>query len=243
MAASAQQPADEAAPESAHAKRAVELFRQSAELYREGKFREAVDLLREAYRLKQEPVLLYNLGRACENMGAEGSACAIDAYSRYLAENPDAKNRGAIEQRIAILRAQREEPVSAARTPPAPASPAVRPAPAAAPRGPSIAPWLVAGAGVAGLVAGGVLGGIALAKHGAAEDEPRQIPSDEQQASAEGFATAANVAFVAGAALMVIGGVWVGIDLRAAGATKAEPARARFGGAASAGAVTVGARF
>ena len=47
------------APTDSHA---LELFEQSAQAYREGRFQEAVDKLLEARRFKAEPVLLYNLG-------------------------------------------------------------------------------------------------------------------------------------------------------------------------------------
>ena len=43
---------------------AIALFQQSAEHYRAGQFQQAVDLLKRAYALKPEPVLLYNLSRA-----------------------------------------------------------------------------------------------------------------------------------------------------------------------------------
>ncbi|HVY46216.1 MAG TPA: hypothetical protein VHB21_10070, partial [Minicystis sp.] len=90
-----------------HDPRAVELFRESAVRYREGRFREAAELLREAYAREPEPLLLYNLGRACEGMG--DAACAIDAYKRYLRAAKAPPDRAAIEGRVATLERQVEE--------------------------------------------------------------------------------------------------------------------------------------
>src|SRR5262249_38752530 len=59
--------------------RAFDLFEKSKVAYREGRFAEAADLLAEAYKAKPEPVLLYNLGRACEGLG--DLQRAIGAYT------------------------------------------------------------------------------------------------------------------------------------------------------------------
>src|SRR5215471_16097119 len=98
--------------------RAYELYRQSAERYRAGQFKEAADLVRQAYAVRRDPVLLYNLGRACEGMG--DLPCAIDAYERYLAASSPL-DRGAIEQRIATFRAELAERPAKEHPPPPPA--------------------------------------------------------------------------------------------------------------------------
>jgi tetratricopeptide (TPR) repeat protein len=85
---------------------AIRLYERSAELYRAGRFAEAAELLRDAYRRAPDPVLLYNLGRACERMG--DLPCVIDAYKRYLA-NASPPDRGAIEQVIITCEKQLEE--------------------------------------------------------------------------------------------------------------------------------------
>src|SRR5215212_10871269 len=87
--------------------RALQLFEQSADRYRQGRFREAVELLQEAYRLSPEAVLLYNLGRAYEGLG--DTAGALDAYTRYLAADPNAADRASIESRVATLKRQLDE--------------------------------------------------------------------------------------------------------------------------------------
>ena len=80
---------------------AVDLFQQSRAAYRDGHFKEAADLLQRAYAVEPAPILLYNLARAYEGLG--DLPHAIDAYQRYLKESPDAKDRGATEERIRTL--------------------------------------------------------------------------------------------------------------------------------------------
>src|SRR5512143_2470066 len=63
--------------------RALELFDQSDRAYAAGDYGRAADLVRAAYALYPEPILLYNLGRALEQAG--DTRGAIDQYTRYLA--------------------------------------------------------------------------------------------------------------------------------------------------------------
>src|SRR5207253_7914242 len=72
-------------------RRALELFKESENKYREGRFQDAVDLLLEAYRLHGASVLLYNLGRAYEGLGNLPSA--IDSYTKYLERDAQAPDR------------------------------------------------------------------------------------------------------------------------------------------------------
>jgi tetratricopeptide (TPR) repeat protein len=214
-----EQPADDA--------RAIELYEESLLHYREGRFKEAAELLRELYRAKPEPVLLYNLGRACEGMG--DLACAIDAYTRYLRDDLVAKDRGAIERRVQTLRRQLEERQTlerqrdlargAARTP-GRASEGTPRAPSSA----SALPWFVAGLGVAGLGSGIVLGILAQGKHSDAVDEPVQQTAAAKQAEAEDLATAANIAFVSGGLIAGAGFVW---GIRDVGASQTRPSSSR----------------
>lgn len=189
---------------------ALDLFEKSALAYREGRFQDAIDLLLEARRVKPEPVLLYNLGRAYEALGRQTDAA--DAYERYLAEDPRAADRRAIEGRIATLRSQAAQ--LEAKTPPAPPPEERRPAPEAPPpeaETPIVVPWVITGAGLAGLGAGVVLALVADARHDEAVDEPAQAPAQRKQDQAESLATGASVALVAGGAAAAVGLTWLGI--------------------------------
>jgi tetratricopeptide (TPR) repeat protein len=83
---------------------AVQLAEDSEKAYKAGHFEQAVELLRKAHELYPEPTLLYNLGRALEGMGDARNAVA--AYERYLRDAKQIDDRGAIERRVATLKAQ-----------------------------------------------------------------------------------------------------------------------------------------
>jgi tetratricopeptide (TPR) repeat protein len=207
--------------------RALELFEQSAKAYREGRFQDAIDLLLEARRVKPEPVLMYDLGRAYEALG--NLPQAADSYATYLLEDPRAPDRRAIEIRIDTLRAQANElekartlppPVEAKPLPPEPASASPSPPPRPANEsGVAIVPWVVAGVGVVGLGAGVGLGLAAQARHRSAEAEPGQADAQRKQDGAESLATGATIALIAGGAVAAIGLGWLSVRLLTAGPT------------------------
>lgn len=205
--------------------RAADLFEKSAEAYRRGDFKQAIELLDEAYAIDPQPVLVYNRARAAEGLGNMDDAIA--GYEKFLAEDPNAVDRGAIEQRLATLRRQRDERAALEKarlekheSQPAEAPPQttviVRPQPAR----PSLLPLIMAGAGVVGLGLGGALGGLAVSKRDDAAQEPVQRTSMDLKSSADGLATASTVSFVAGAVLLVGGVVWWLVDHRSSSASK-----------------------
>jgi tetratricopeptide (TPR) repeat protein len=142
----------ERVPTREERRRAVELFEQSRYLLRAGEFAEARALLLEAFALHPQPALRVALARAHD--GAGDTNDAITHYEAYLEEDPDAADRGEIQTRLEALRARAREEQGAPEPPPPPP-----------PGGPDTAGPLVGytaiGFGFAGLVAGGVLAGVA----------------------------------------------------------------------------------
>jgi len=97
-----------AQPSTTDRERAVALFRESDAHYKRGEFERAAALLREAYALHPEPLLLYNLARALDGPG--DFVGAIEQYERHLklaTGNPD---RGANERPRGTVPAQGREP-------------------------------------------------------------------------------------------------------------------------------------
>lgn len=225
--------------------RALDLFEQSAKAYREGRFQEAVDLLLEAHRIKSEPVLLYNLGRAYEALGKPTEAA--DAYEGYLKEDPRAADRKAIEGRIATLRAQAAELEKARTAPPPPPLDEHRdrssdPTPAPTePESPSIVPWIVAGAGVAVMGGGIVMGVLANSRHDDAVAEPRQAAAQDKQDSAETLATGATIMILVGGVATAVGLGWLGV--RAFSASPAPSSARGLRIAPGLGSIVLGGRF
>jgi tetratricopeptide (TPR) repeat protein len=184
-------------PQASTSKQAVEQFTQASELYRQGRFAEAITLLRELQRTKPEPVLHYNLARAYEGLGKWHDA--IVSYEAYLREDSTIVDRGAIERRLQTLRD------AEARSTRAATAPSTAPAPQPEPRS-YLLPAIVAGAGVMIVGTGFVLGGISRGEEAHVEDGRDQRASSDALGRAEDFATAANVAFVVGG-ILVAGGV------------------------------------
>ena len=187
---------------------ALDLNRRSAELYRQGHYSEAAALLREAYRRKPEPVLQYNLARACEMMA--DYSCAVAAYESYLASHP--ADRAAVEIKLAGARAQ----LTAAAAPPlldkTPAAP-VRSDVGGRKR--SLLPPIVTAAGAVGVGIGAALALVARGRHDDAVKDPTQRGAMDKQASAESLMGAANVTLIAGGVIAAAGVVWWIVDARA----------------------------
>jgi tetratricopeptide (TPR) repeat protein len=196
------------------------LVGQATERFQQGRFQEAADLLTEAHRLDPKPILLYNRARAYESLGdAPGLRRATEDYAQYLVDDPAAKDRLAVEKRIDVLRGQ----IARLEQPPPPAPPP-EPTVEVPERHPSALPWVIAGVGAAGLVAGGTLGGLALAKHDSAESPSSSMVSTaSDNSAARSLATAANVSFLAGGIVTLAGVAWGIVDVRAATSHRSGP--------------------
>lgn len=206
---------------------ALDLNRRSAELYRQGRYAEAIALLREAYRRKPEPVIQYNLARACEMM--EDYACAITAYEAYVSAGhpPD---RAAIEARIARCRTQLAAQRARPRTPPPPP-------PAPPPR--SILPPIVGAVGVVGVGVGLALASAARARHDEAVLDPTQTGAQQKQERAESLMRSANLTLIAGGVVAAAGLTWWIVDI----ALHREPRRSTTALQVGPGSVAVSVAF
>ena len=203
--------------DSANRKRAAELSAQSAQHYKRGEFEIAAALLKQAYALYAEPNLLYNLARSLEGMGDK--AGAADAYEKYLATGKQIEDRGAIERRIATLKAdlavqqRAKEPESA----PPPAEPERVPEPHEVVidyEPPSKLPWIPMLGGIA-MIGGGIgLGLAAKSLEQQAIDEPNALQAKDLHDNARRDAMIANVMFAVGGAALVSGIVWEVFVLR-----------------------------
>lgn len=202
-------------------KRAIQLFRESETAYQAGEFERAANLLREAYDLDPAPTLLYNLARALESSG--DLPAAKKAYEEYIQVEPKAKDRPAIEKRIenlgrqirerqeleARLKRKAEEDAEAKAVEPPPAPPVVATTqPPPDPPAASPIPWIVAGLGVAVVGSGAVLGALARGRNNDAIAAPLQTDAAALADEAQGLATAANVSFAVGGAVVAGGLLW-----------------------------------
>lgn len=132
----------------AERKQAQKIAAEATRAFKAGDFEHAAKLVRDAYALDPAPTLLYNLARALE--AADDEEGAVEAYERYLREDPDSENRGAVEQRIETLKAKlREEAVAQQPATPAPTPKPTPPPPrdTGAASSPGVMPFVLMGAG------------------------------------------------------------------------------------------------
>lgn len=202
-----------AQPDPPEKQRALQLFAESDQHYKAGEFEQAADLLRQAYDLYPEPLLLYNLARALEGLGDMQGA--ISEYERYLASNATIDDRGAIERRVATLKAQVEAAKPHDTAAPPPTSPLIDTGTSTSdtPRARRL-PWIVAGGGAVVAGVGVVFGVMANSKHDAAVDEPVQAEAARLQSKAKTYATVSNVLLIGGGAIAIGGIVWGVLELR-----------------------------
>lgn len=119
-----------AGPASAADAQARDAFAKGEQLFKGGRYAEAIAAFEEGNRQKPHPAFLFDLALTYRAMGDPGRA--IDYYRQYLKAKPDAEDRAAIEASIAEEQAK----LKAAGSAPAPTSPPVltpasTPAPAA----------------------------------------------------------------------------------------------------------------
>jgi tetratricopeptide (TPR) repeat protein len=212
--------------------RALDLFVQSEDHYRQGDFAGAIELLLEARELHPEPVLLYNLARAYEGLGRFEEA--LGAYRDYLDEDPETRDRGAIERRIASLETELDERRRLEEARERDRGAADAPARARPSTGPpedeassDIAPWIV---GIVGLSIVGAGAGVALAadaRRSDAEEDPVHASSRQSFRDARDLATVANVVMAAGG--LVAAGALVWILLSGGGEERGEDVSVAIG--------------
>jgi hypothetical protein len=89
------------ADEASDARKAKDLFAAGQKLYKADKYAEAVLKFEAAYAAKPHPVIYFNIARCYEQLG--DASKAVKAYRDYLRLSPEAKDREAVNESIAIL--------------------------------------------------------------------------------------------------------------------------------------------
>lgn len=100
---------DLAPPEERDADKARAMFGAGSTAYSDGRYDEALEFFREAYRLSARPTLLYSLaqthrGQYTAKRSTDSLSLALKRYNDYLRLAPDGKNRDAAAKAIGELR-------------------------------------------------------------------------------------------------------------------------------------------
>ncbi len=227
--------ASEASAEEESREEALEeLTLEAEELFRAGRYEEALDVLGQAYAIGKDPKTLYNIARVHEEQGNLGEA--IDRYDQFIvAPGVELKNRRLAMKRASALRekvansepdpqptkfepvedtgtAETERPADVTVAPlgtPA-VSERTRPAPAPVQRSSNREAWRRIGIGftalgVAAAGVGGVLGGLSLHGWNQVEQEENVDEAWEKADRASRLAAVADTFFISGAVLGLTG--------------------------------------
>lgn len=241
--------------------RARELYDNGALLYEEGDYENAIVAWKGAYELSPRPLLLFNIANALERVGEWQEA--YDYISRYRAYAP-ADERDTLDRRMRAIERRIEEKrredarLAAEQATSHPQATAgageLTPTPVASKQeaaGPHPAPFVLLGAGLAGLGVGGVFGGLAL---GARDDAEAVCTAYGDGVlcpdTAEGallndrrWSTASDIGLVAGGATAATGMVLVIVDAALHRKPSASALRVVPVAGPSGGALTLVARF
>src|SRR5262245_40087591 len=107
--------------------KARESYRRASQHYKLAEYREALEAFKEAYRHYEDPSFLFNIGQ-CHRMLNEKSE-AVRIYRTYLAEVPNAPNRGSVWTMIRSLESAIKQDQQIKAVPPQEAMPPVEPSP------------------------------------------------------------------------------------------------------------------
>ena len=227
MVVSGASPAMAESPEDAVAEpSAAALSDQAVAQFERGNYDDAIELFEQAYAKDPQPNYLYNIARVYEEKG--DFAAAVDRYQQFVGEpRVDLEARENAIARLKVLREALEqlrpepelesEPDAASEPPPARVVrrsevPERDVAPPDRVRKARIAGYTLMGVGGAALVVGGVFGGLAVGKANDADDA-------EFVDSAMGMRERARTQAKVADAMLVSGGVLVGVGLVAVLAT------------------------
>jgi Flp pilus assembly protein TadD len=205
----AQEEPPPAVPGQSVDEQAQRLADEAVEAYRTGTYDKAVKLFKQAYALRADPAILYNLAKCFDKMGRpEG---ALEYYRRYLvAENTDPKLRQKAEEKVATLSAAASRAAApAALQPQAPQPPPERPGRLFFYSGVGLA-----AAGVVGLVIGVSLYGAAAKDFGTFTGSTDEIDKRAARDRVQSLGKGSIAGYVVGTALLGGGAALVGLAVR-----------------------------
>jgi tetratricopeptide (TPR) repeat protein len=227
-----------------HVPEHVQRFEKGKTAFRLGDYDGAIREWTEAYKLKNDPVFLYNIAQAYREK--KDFEKAISFYSNYLKESPNAANRATVEERIQEMKDSLDKQRATAEKPPSgPVGPGERlpivparqegEAGARSPGRTLKIAGIAAGAGGAALLVTGIIFGISAKSdqqdvQNAVDSGAVWTPELQNQAnSGQTKATVANVTIGLGIAAIAGGGVLYYLGIRKDRAVEVEPTASRHG--------------
>jgi tetratricopeptide (TPR) repeat protein len=96
--------------------KAHEAYHAGSQHYDLGEYREALESFKEAYRIHEDPIFLFNLAQCYRQLGDK--AQAVRMYRSFLNKNENAPNRNQVRDMIAKLEKQLADEQAAKTGPP-----------------------------------------------------------------------------------------------------------------------------
>lgn len=191
---------------------AEKLSEQAVEAFNDKRYDESIDLFKQAYALNSNPNYLFNIGRVYEEKGDLEQA--VVHYQEFVSQaGVDLDSREAATERLKVLREAlrqlEEEEEEAAEPETTPTEPGTDEPPADRKRGQRIAGYVLLGAGGAGLIVGGILGGVASSTANDADNAEFVDERLSMRDDARRQARAADAMFITGGVLAAAGLVLV----------------------------------
>jgi len=232
----------------AHADDAKPHIERATELHKEGKYTEALDELRLAYRLDPQPNLLYAIAQIHVKLGKCPEA--ITYYEQFLATEPAAGPAAAARQAIDVCKSTPPPPeVTPEPTPPTPppdpTPPAPTPTPPPGPTATGVTPLYKDPIGAALVGAGVVAGVVGIVLYRGARSDLDQAESattyqDSEQLVDDSHRKRTFAAIAGGGALVLVGAGVIHMVVRDRGSDERSVAITPATGGAL---VTWGGRF
>jgi tetratricopeptide (TPR) repeat protein len=213
-----------------------DLVAQAVEQYSSGRYEKAIDTFKAAYAINEEPEILYNIARCYERLAQPESA--LEWYEKFIAlpgttvdlRTKALENIASLRREISILEAMRQgkkpppeqpqdevgQPSSGAISPPQDGAQESEPDSPMTPM--KLAGWILVGAGGAGIVAGGIFGGLALSEKSKFDDAGFDKERLDYRDNIERNALIFDIGVFGGIGLAAVGAALLIIDSRKQGA-------------------------
>ena len=195
----------------------VDQYDQTAkEAFAAKDFDTAADNFIKAYEASGDPNYLFNIGRVYEEAG--NIEKSVEFYDKFVqAEGVSLDNRSLAVERLKVLKdilnatKQEEEEAAAGPQPEQPETPPEPEGPTEKQRALRISGFTLLGVGAAGLIVGGVMGGLASSQDGDIQSQSSLGAREDKADDARRSALVADVSLGVGAGLLVVGAVLVGV--------------------------------
>lgn len=185
-----------------------EHYNKAIQFYKQEYFEEALPEFKAAYDARQMSVLLVNIGRTLQKLGRPREALAYYERFQKAESKPEPETAKRVQQYIGECRALVDEASVSGGAPSGPPPPAPKPGQTLI-----IAGGVLAGLGVGGIIAGGVLGAQASSAFDEYSSTVDEYAKLDARNTTQQLQLGAGVAGIGGAVLAATGGTLIAVGI------------------------------